>query len=188
MTPPLQTDRLVLRPLDLSDAAPIQELFPQWEIVRYLRALVPWPYPPDGALVFCRDVAPPAMERGDQWIWTLRMKTNSTTVIGLIALMKEADDNRGYWLDPRWQRRGLMTEACEAVTEYWFNVLHFPVLRVAKAVANAASRRISERQGMRVVATMEQDYVCGRVPAELWEITADEWNARRPQRGAADER
>src|SRR5215475_11325436 len=54
-----------------------------------------------------------------------------------------------------------------------------PVLRVAKAIANTASRRISEKQGMRVVGVEDRDYVCGRLPAEIWEITADEWRARR---------
>jgi hypothetical protein len=32
---------------------------------------------------------------------------------------------------------------------------------------------------MRVVATEERDYVSGRMLAEVWEITADEWNRRR---------
>ena len=52
-----------------------------------------------------------------------------------------------------------MTEACNAVTDYWFEVLKFPVLRVPKAIANAGSRRISEKQGMRVIAREDRDYV-----------------------------
>ena len=43
-----------------------------------------------------------------------------------------------------------MTEACEAVTDFWFNTFKFPVLRVTKAVANVASSRISEKSGMRM--------------------------------------
>jgi RimJ/RimL family protein N-acetyltransferase len=39
-----------------------------------------------------------------------------------------------------------MTEACEAVTDFWFNTLQFPVLRAPKAVANIASCRISEKK------------------------------------------
>ena len=72
-----------------------------------------------------------------------------------------------------------MTEASNAVTDFWFDALKFPVLRVPKAIANTASRRISEKQGMRIVATVERDYVCGRLPAEIWEITAEEWKERR---------
>ena len=49
-TPTLYTERLILRPLELADAEAIQRLFPHWEVVRYLNALVPWPYPTDGAL------------------------------------------------------------------------------------------------------------------------------------------
>ena len=47
------------------------------------------------------------------------------------------------------------------------------------AAANIASRRVSEKQGMRVVVTDERDYVSGRMAAEIWEITAEEWNQRR---------
>lgn len=72
-----------------------------------------------------------------------------------------------------------MTEACDAVTDYWFEVLKFPVLRVPKAIANAGSRRISEKQGMRVIGTEDRDYVSGRLPSEIWEITAEEWRQHK---------
>jgi len=72
-----------------------------------------------------------------------------------------------------------MTEASNAVTDYWFDVLQMPVMRVPKAVANAASCRISEKQGMRMVGVVDRDYVSGRLPSEIWEITAEEWRARR---------
>jgi ribosomal-protein-alanine N-acetyltransferase len=88
-------------------------------------------------------------------------------------------DNRGYWLGLPWHGRGLMTEAVIAVNDYWFDVLGFKVLRAPKAQANIASRRISEKTGMRVIATPERDYVAGKLPAEIWEITADEWRAKR---------
>jgi [ribosomal protein S5]-alanine N-acetyltransferase len=179
MTPALETQRLLLRPLELADAAQIQVLFPQWEIVRYLRNAIPWPYPADGALQYVRDMALPAIARGEAWHWTLRLKTEPEHVIGFISLIKGETENRGFWMSPPWQGRGLMSEACDAVTDYWFNVLKFPALRVPKAIANVASRRISEKQGMRVIATEERDYVGGRFAAEIWEITAEEWRARR---------
>jgi RimJ/RimL family protein N-acetyltransferase len=179
MTPPLETRRLLLRPLELADAEQTQILFPHWEIVRHLADVVPWPYPPDGAFCFYRDVAFPAVERGVAWHWSLRLKTNPDQLIGSIGLIKGERTNRGFWIGQQWQGQGLMSEACDAVTDYWFNVLNFPVLRVTKAIVNTASRRISERQGMRVTATEESGYVSGRLPSESWEITADEWNARK---------
>ena len=185
MVPTLETPRLILRPLELADAAQLQVLFPHWEIVRYLNHRVPWPYPPDGVLTYYREVALPAVARGEAWNWTLRLKTEPERLIGNILLSTAANKNRGFWMGLPWHGQGLMTEACDAVTDYWFNVLKFPVLRVPKAVANEASRRISVKQGMRVIATEERDFVSGRFPAEIWEITAEEWNLRRGMTRAA---
>lgn len=177
--PALETSRLLLRPVELADAAQIQELFPHWEIVRYLRNAVPWPYPSDGALQYLRDMALPAMEHGEAWHWTLRLKTEPNRVIGFISLIKSGDENRGFWMGIPWQGRGLMSEACDEVTDYWFEVLKFPVLRAPKATENAASRRISEKQGMRMVGNEEREYVSGRLPGEIWEMTAEEWRKRK---------
>jgi [ribosomal protein S5]-alanine N-acetyltransferase len=179
LTPQLETARLLLRPLELADADQAQIIFPQWEIVRYLNHRIPWPYPPDGVRTYYRDVALPAVQRGEAWNWTLRLKGNPGQLIGNIALGLTENKNRGFWIGLSWQGQGFMSEACDRVTDYWFNTLRFPVLRVPKAVENTASRRISEKQGMRVIATEERNFVSGRLLAEIWEITADEWNARR---------
>jgi ribosomal-protein-alanine N-acetyltransferase len=73
-----------------------------------------------------------------------------------------------------------MTEAVIAANDYWFDVLGFPVLRAPKAVANEASRRISEKTGMRLrSARRKETCVAGRLPGEVWEITAQEWRAFR---------
>lgn len=181
MTPELQTKRLILKPLQLEDAAQVQPLFAQWEVVKFLNAKVPWPFPDDGAFTYYRDVALPAIERGDEWHWTLRRRESPQQIIGAISLVRESNTNRGFWIAPEWQRRGLMTEAVIAINDYWFDVLGFPVLRSPKAVLNVTSRRISEKTGMRLIATEMSDYVSGRLPTELWEITAEEWHNKRPQ-------
>lgn len=180
--PPLETPRLVLRSMEFADLPQVQAIFPQWEIVKYLNASVPWPYPADGAEVFFRELALPARERGEEWLWTIRLKTQPETIVGVITLTKNEHDHRGFWLDPRVQGKGYMTEACDAVTDFWFEVLKFPALRAPKAVANEASRRISVKQGMRVVERLDRDYVSGRLPAEIWEITAEEWRARKSRK------
>jgi len=177
--PLLETARLLLRPMELADVPQVQAIFPQWEIVKYLNGKVPWPYPANGAETFFREMVLPARERGDEWLWTIRLKSGPEAIIGAITLAKNEHENRGFWLDPRLHGLGYMTEACDAVTDFWFEVLNFPVLRAPKAIANTASRRISEKQGMRVIERTEREYVSGRLPAELWEITAEEWRARK---------
>jgi len=177
--PTLETPRLRLAKLAQADAPEVQAAFPRWEIVQYLSIHVPWPYPPDGALSFIRDRLEPAMAAGHQWHWSIRPKGRPGPLIGIIGLMDGEDNNRGFWLVPEWQGRGLMTEACIAVNDFWFDVLGRDVLRVPKAIANERSRRISERMGMRVIARREQDYVSGRLETEVWEITRAEWHAWR---------
>ena len=183
--PVLETRRLLLRPLELADAPAVQRLFPHWDVVRPLNARVPWPYPPDGALVHLRDMLLPAMERGEAWHWSLRLKSAPDNLIGSISLRAaDENENRGFWLGAPWHGQGLMTEASDRVTDYWFEDLGFPVLRMSKAVGNTASRRISEKSSMRVIAQTDRDYVSGRLPSELWEITRAEWRAReRPAAG-----
>ncbi len=178
----LETPRLILRPLELADADQAQKLFPHWEIVKFLAHVIPWPYPEDGVRTYYRDQALPAMARGDEWHWSLRLKSDPDRLIGGITLRRGERKNRGFWLGLPWHRQGLMSEAVEAVTEYWFQDLGFGVLRAPKAVANLASRRISEKQGMRVIAVEMQNYVCGPLETETWEITAEEWRARRSGR------
>jgi ribosomal-protein-alanine N-acetyltransferase len=178
--PTVETARLLLRPLVVGDALQAQVLFPFWEIVRYMDAVVPWPYPADGVLAFYRAIAIPAMERGEAWHWSVRLKERPQQLIGTINLKCGERENRGFWIGIAWQGRGIATEACAAVNGFWFDVLALPTLRVGKAAANEASRRISVREGMRLVATEERDFVSGRLPAEVWEISTAEWRARRP--------
>jgi ribosomal-protein-alanine N-acetyltransferase len=164
-TPVITTSRLILFPLEIADAEAIQQLFPKWEILQFMTNQIPWPYPADGALTFIRDIALPAMRQGTAWHWSIRPKRTPEQLIGVISLRDKTDENRGFWLDT-------------AVTDYWFETLERPILRVPKAAANVASRRISERSGMRVIKTEDRDYVSGRFSTEIWEITREEWFRR----------
>jgi [ribosomal protein S5]-alanine N-acetyltransferase len=179
----LETQRLLLAPLTLDDAEDVQALFPRAEIVHYMATAIPWPYPPDGALTYIRDTALPAMARGEQWHWSIRLRKDPARLIGCAGLVANGESNRGFWLGAAWQRQGFMTEAVDAITDFWFEVLGFERLRAYKAIDNIGSRRISEKSGMRVVETGEREYVGGRFPSEMWEITAAEWRTRRSRRG-----
>lgn len=179
MTPALETARLHLIPLQLEDAKQVQPLFGTWDVVRYLNNRVPWPYPADGTEAYYRDVALPAIERGDEWHWTLRLKEAPKQIIGAVALHRNETNNRGFWMGVPWRGRGLMLEAVEAVTDYWFGQLGFQELRAPKASENIASVRISEKTGMRLLSRHDQHFVCGPLSAEVWSISREEWLRRR---------
>lgn len=174
--PILETSRLLLTPLVSEDAAQIQQIFPRWEIVRYLIASVPWPYPEGAAQHYVDNIALVASQEGKGWYWTLRRKEDADVLMGVICLMDTPDNNRGFWLAPEWQGKGYMTEACYAVTDYWFNVLNREVLCAPKAVVNERSKKVSQRSGMRLIRVQKGEYVAGELDTELWEITREEWN------------
>ncbi|AUA33085.1 GNAT family N-acetyltransferase [Pseudomonas sp. SGAir0191] len=175
--PTLFTDRLVLTRLCLEDVAFIQEQFPQWEVVRYLDSRVPWPYPADGALAYVRDIALPGMAAGCEWHWMIRMRDDPGCRLGSISLFEQPGNNRGFWLAPQWWGRGYMREACAVVTAYWFETLARPIMQVPKAVANHASRRVSEFEGMRLVGLQKGWFVSGLMDVELWQMTRVDWLA-----------
>ena len=181
--PVIETARLVLRPLSLADADGMQAEFPKWEILRLMDGVIPWPYPDDGCLTYLTNIALPAAAAGEAWHSSIRRRENPEALIGVISLMDKPDDNRGFWLATAHQGQGLMIEASDVVTDFWFETLDRAVMRIPKAADNAASRRISERAGMRVVRTFDKALVSGVHRCELWEITRGEWRAYRARAG-----
>jgi len=179
-TPVLETLRLILRPVRADDAPTIQRRFPQWEIVRYLSATVPWPYPPDGAAANMVDCLA-ELERREKFHWAITLKGGGDEMIGRIDLWPETGerDNRGFWLDPEFWGRGLMTEAADRVTEYAFTELDWPRLYLCNAEANIASHRVKEKQGARIIDRIPAAYVSGPGTRVVWVLEREVWLERR---------
>jgi RimJ/RimL family protein N-acetyltransferase len=175
-TPVLETRRLILRPLEARDVPATQRIFPQWEVVRYLLARVPWPYPPDGAatnFVDCQE----KRARGEQLYWAITLKGGDDELIGRIDLRPDDGDHemRGFWLDPQLAGQGLMTEAAEAVTAFTFEVLGWDELWVTNAASNRASSRIKVKQGFELMAIVPGEFVFGPDDREVWRLTRARW-------------
>jgi len=146
-----------------------------------MNVTTPWPYPEHGGAYFCKK-ALQKMELAQEWTWAIRLKTHPDETIGVITLRDHGNPtHRGFWLAIPWQRQGLMTEACTAANTFWFDVLRKPTLLVSKAVDNIASNRVSEKEGMRRAGDMVNELVSGPATMNLWELTAEEWTARRSQ-------
>jgi ribosomal-protein-alanine N-acetyltransferase len=186
-TPVLQTPRLVLRPVRAKDAPVIQRRFPRWEIVRWLDAKIPWPYPADGAATHVAACLK-EMASGEKSHWAIIPKSGPADLIGIIDLWPDdgvSRSQRGFWLDPAFQGKGLMTEAAECVTEYALCELGWPHLWLTNAQDNHPSRRIKERQGARLVDLMIGEHVGGRGPRMVWLLRREDWLARGINKVAA---
>jgi len=171
--PDLETERLLLRDILLADPAAYQQNFADYEVIRELAAVVPWPYPENGVAMFLEKLQ---TEQGnDRWVWAIYLKSAPKEPIGNIDL-RRTPENRGFWLARKHWGKGIMTEATDAVTDYAFDVLGFESLTLSNAVGNIRSRRIKEKAGAKWLRTEPATFVN---PAynerELWELTKSDW-------------
>lgn len=177
-TPVLETDRLILRPVSLDDAAAVQKHFNDWEIIKNLSVQVPWPYPEDGALSFIRGNALPRMRQGESCVWVITLKGGAVNeAVGLIDFRFEDNGmgNRGFWIARPYQGQGLMTEAVAAVNDFVFFECGLERILVANAAGNSGSRRVKEKTGAVFLKSVEIEHNSGEKDAELWVVSAENW-------------
>jgi ribosomal-protein-serine acetyltransferase len=100
---------------------------------------------------------------------------------GLIAF-KETDyfNNKteiGYWLDPRFQGKGIMTRSCKALIDYAFSKMGINRVQVKVGIGNARSSMIPERLGF----SFEGIERCGEkfpdhyLNVEIYSMLKEEW-------------
>ena len=177
---PLETARLILKPSAISDAPRTQELFDNFNLLKYMAAAIPWPYPETGAVDYLTSILP-KIEDCEMYPWSIVEKSNPDVgLIGHISLSPGAEeDSRGFWLGEPYWGRGYMSEAVFAVTEFAFGPLGMTTMSLNNAVPNLGSHRLKEKAGARIVALEERDYIGGQFQAVRWELTADQWAAHR---------
>ena len=83
----------------------------------------------------------------------------------------------GYWLSPAHQRKGIMTEAVQAIVRYGFETIGLHKIMVTCIADNVASRRVIEKASFRWIGRAEDDvWRDGKWHAHLlYELTAPEW-------------
>src|SRR5579872_7069779 len=140
-TPIIQTARLILRPLALSDAPAIQRHFNNWNVIKNLASVVPWPYPDGGAEGFIRQQLEKIAAGEKSYQWVLVLRSGDGQAVGNISFRAEEnlEGNRGFWLAEPYWNRGLMTEAVTAVNDFVFNTLGIESFYVLNASSNIGS-------------------------------------------------
>ena len=178
MTPILETDRLVLRPVALTDAPMMQQYVNNWNVVKYLSLRLPWPYPDDGAETFLRDICLPSVEAGKQFVWAITLKDDPEgKFVGIIDYRFEPDDHgeRGFWLAEHLWGQGLMSEAVTAMQDYMFFDYGLESIAACNATDNIASSRLKQKYNAEFIEEIELECHAGKVPAEKWRITREGW-------------
>lgn len=146
--PPIETPRLLLRAMKVTDAADMFDYARREDVTRYLT----WtPHPDVG---YTREYLTYVGQRyrtGDFFDWSI-LHTESGRMIGTCGFTRfdfSSDSAEiGYVLHPDYRGRGLATEAVNAVISFGFERLKLHRIEAKYIRGNEASRRLMERVGM----------------------------------------
>src|SRR5690625_4656643 len=119
----LETKRLLLRPLEISDAERIEELASDYEIAK-TTLNIPHPYLEGSAVDFIKIVL--AKKEEDLIVNYAMINQQTNAFIGLIGLhMNPPHENAElcYWVGKPYWNLGYGTEAVKAVIDYGFTTL-----------------------------------------------------------------
>jgi len=184
--PEIQTPSLLLRPLVPSDAAAIQTHFNNWNVIKYIGAEVPWPYPQNGAESFLTELLA-KVANSETYVWglTIRQHAAAAEVIGVIEyrLSDDEDDHRGFWLAEPFWGQGYMTEAVIATQDFIFLDVNAQRIVVMNAESNVGSVKIKERCGAVKINRIPGEYHAGDSWQDVWEITREKWLSIREDEG-----
>jgi ribosomal-protein-alanine N-acetyltransferase len=180
-TPTLETERLILRPIALSDAPAIQKYFDNWEIIKFTQA--PWPFPADGALTHTRDHVLPAVTAGKQISWAITLKGTGEFIGRIDYRFHTHSVDRGFWMAQPFQGRGFMSEAVSVTQDYMFFDCELKEITTENAESNIASSRIAQKSG---AVFVRFDPPRGHLPnsrMEVWVIKKEDWAKIRGRSG-----
>jgi ribosomal-protein-alanine N-acetyltransferase len=135
-TPILTTGRLILRPPVAEDARAIANILNDWEVTQWL-TMVPFPYARADAVEFLDRL----FANSDLSYWLIEIEGE---VVGAISLRPDL----GFFLAPKAQGNGHMTEAARAVLTWHFSQSDETAVS-GYHVGNTASARVQEKLGFR---------------------------------------
>jgi RimJ/RimL family protein N-acetyltransferase len=140
----LRTERLTLRPFEVSDTARVTEIGSDWEVARMLR-MAPWPT---------------SIELNREWLRTHPFEWGAGTayrfgvvhrgrLIGCVDVdeIESGDGVLGYWLERAAWGHGFATEAARAVVDFAFERLGLRRLRSGHAFDNPTSGLVLGKLG-----------------------------------------
>lgn len=146
--PTITTDRLILRPFQLSDAPRVMEQAGDRAIYE-MTLNIPHPYEEGMAEQWIATHASNFYEgKGVTLAITLK---EDATLIGAIGLVASPAHNRaelGYWIGVPYWGNGYCTEAAVALIEYGFETLGYHKVHAHYLAKNPASGRVMEKAGM----------------------------------------
>ena len=147
--PELQTERLILRPMRVSDAPDMFEYACDPEVTRYLL------WRAHESIAHTRSYLEYLGGRyriGMHYEWAVVLKAEGRMIGTCGFASVDCPNNKaeiGYVLNPKYRGQGLMPEAVRRVLCFGFEMMSLHRIEARYMVGNDASRRVMDKVGMR---------------------------------------
>lgn len=164
----LETKRLIIRKIILSDVEQLHKLLSNSEVMRFS---VSGPMSFERTEQFVQDTIK-SYDKYQLAMWAVELKENATFIgiSGFFSLNTQNEHELEYEIGfrflPEYQGQGLATEATEAIKQYAFNNIKVKRFVAFIAPENVASIRVAEKIGMYYV----RDELYKGIPARVYEI------------------
>jgi RimJ/RimL family protein N-acetyltransferase len=158
---------LTLRPFTAADTGWVYEVSQDPALQHFVQ--VPSPYQMQHAAFFVHQVALAGWASGQRAEF-LAEDTATGARLGRIGLdlRQPGTAEIGYWTDPRARHRGVATTAVRAACYWAFTTVGTELIEWRCEVGNTASRRVAEKAGFLIEATLRKRLIHRGTRVDAW--------------------
>lgn len=157
----IESENLILRAPIESDVVDLVEGLNNINVVKFLSKL-PFPYTNDSALYWVNKLKKEHVtlkEERESFSFNIELKSESK-IVGCCSLDKvDFFDNKaeiGYWVNEKYWRRGIITEAVTSLIQFAFSELELNRLTILAFDSNSGSKKVAEKLGFTYEGTLKQ--------------------------------
>jgi RimJ/RimL family protein N-acetyltransferase len=158
---------LTLRPFTTADTGWVYDVSQDPAVQHYVQ--VPSPYRMEHAAFFVHQVAMASWDSGQRAEF-LAEDTATGARLGRVGLglSQPGTAEIGYWTDPSARHRGVATTAVRAACRWAFITLGTELIEWRCEVGNTASRRVAEKAGFLIEATLRKRLIHRGIRVDAW--------------------
>lgn len=152
----IETDRLILRRYKIEDA---DAMYKNWASDSEVTKFLTWQ--PHSSVDVSRSIIEDWLKKySDEkyYQWAIVLKANGNEPIGDISVVHMNEDismaHIGYCLGRAWWRRGIMSEALKAVTDFMFDTVEVNRVESRHDPRNPNSGKVMQKCGMKYEGTL----------------------------------
>jgi [ribosomal protein S5]-alanine N-acetyltransferase len=175
--PTLETERLLLRPLEMHDSLMMTTLVND-EGITSMMDEYPFPYPESEARAVVR-WSQKAPREGKGYGLAMVRKEDKQLIGAIFLKLYTPVPEIGYWVGRPYWRQGYASEAANRVLQYGFEVFKFHRMSAYCFDRNVASQQVLEKIGMTLIRA-EEYAVEGQDRVDVllyYEIMQSEWKS-----------